>query len=913
MDLVPTEMATATEALALSYYEQSRAIREESLQKALAAARRATELSPNFGFAWARVAELEFSFGRTREARQAVERSLALSPRNAQALALQGFLLAAQNKTRAALDYFDQAIAIDPALGNAWLGRGLCKIRLTPDFFSLAPIGGTSRSEGMDSSRSASRNSQSAMDDLLIAAAVEPQRSLLRSYLGKAWSLDHRNSALAHKELGLAMRLDPADPTPWLYRALLNQQENRINEGIRDLEKSQDLNDNRRVYRSQLKLDEDRAVRGVNLAGIYRDAGLIDVSVSEAAEALASDYVNYSGHLVLANSYNERRDPSLNNLRYETATFSEYLVGNLLAPVSGSRLSPHVSQQEYLEFFEQDRLGLSSQTLFLSRGDWQQQTSQYGWLKNTAYAVDFYYRTQAGERPNHDLEQRAASLQWKQQLTPEDSLYFQAIVSDFEAGDVRQLYDARSASRALRINDEQVPNLFAGYHHKWSPGLQTLLLASRLEDRFSLSDANVLLRGVARDNAGTITNTLQGIARNLNLTNNLAANDTFDALNFRSEFEAYSIELQQMVKHSAHTLILGARYQDGRTRTHTTQRRSRNSFLLPDTIPSTDFVAGQEYETTLSRFNLYGYEQWQLTDALWLTAGLSYDALRYPRNVDSPPIAGTEQTKEQLSPKAGFIWKPATDMTFSGAYTRSLGGLFFDASVRLEPVQISGFNQAYRSLVPASEGTLSGAQFETFDLGFKGEFGTGTYLVIQAEQLQTKGSRDQGVFDYDPVAEDYTSSSQIRQALKFEEQSLLVSLSQLVGRDWAFGARYQISQAQLISRYPGISDALIADTRLRAVLHQLNLQAIFNHPSGFFAEVHSLWRHQNNFHYEPKLPGDDFWQFNLLTGYRLARRRAEITVGLLNVTSQDYRLNSLNLYQELPRERTLLVSLSLNF
>ena len=80
-----------------------------------------------------------------------------------------------------------------------------------------------------------------------------------------------------------------------------------------------------------------------------------------------------------------------------------------------------------------------------------------------------------------------------------------------------QLYDPRSASPALRITEEQVPNLFGGYHHRWSPSIHTLFLAARLEDRFLLSDADVLIRGVARDNTGVITNTLQGIARSLSI------------------------------------------------------------------------------------------------------------------------------------------------------------------------------------------------------------------------------------------------------------------------------------------------------------------------------------------------------------------------------------------------------------
>ena len=43
--------------------------------------------------------------------------------------------------------------------------------------------------------------------------------------------------------------IDPNDPTPWLYSAIELQQQNRPNEAIADLERSIDLNDNRRGER----------------------------------------------------------------------------------------------------------------------------------------------------------------------------------------------------------------------------------------------------------------------------------------------------------------------------------------------------------------------------------------------------------------------------------------------------------------------------------------------------------------------------------------------------------------------------------------------------------------------------------------------------------------------------------------
>ena len=111
--------------------------------------------------------------------------------------------------------------------------------------------------------------------------------SVFHSYLGKALSMEKKPEE-ARKDLDLAKQLDPNDPTPWLYSALLAQQQNRINEGLEDLERSKALNDNRSLYRSQLLLDQDQAVRSANLAALYRDAGMSDFSIREASRAVSA-------------------------------------------------------------------------------------------------------------------------------------------------------------------------------------------------------------------------------------------------------------------------------------------------------------------------------------------------------------------------------------------------------------------------------------------------------------------------------------------------------------------------------------------------------------------------------------------------------------------------------------------------
>ena len=858
---------SASAWLAESYYHQSRS----DLAQALNAARRATEISPQFGFAWARLAELEFSFGRITAARSAVQRSLELSPRNAQAAALQGFLFAAENKLDSAVGAFDRAIALDGALGNAWLGRGLCRIRRGD------PIAGR--------------------EDLQVAVTLEPQRAVLRSYLGKAFA-NAGDASRAEHEFSLAKAIDPDDPTAWLYSALLNQQLNRINDGVRDLERSQELNDRRSVFRSRELLDQDRAVRGANLAALYRDAGMPEVGVHEAGRAVASDYANYSAHLFLANSYNELRDPNLVNLRYETPTFSEYLIANLLSPVGGTMLSPQVSQQEYSRFFEQNRFGFSSAASYASDGSWMASGSQFGIVDNIGYALDAAWRSRNGERRNDDLEQFVGSGQFKAQLTPQDSFYFLGAYGHVESGDVRPFLDDAQSSATLRVKEVQEPNLFAGYHREWAQGVHTLFLGARLDDTLQLREQNAFVPTLVRDANGVLTGEVS------------PAFSTFD-VDYRSSFNAWSAELQQIVQRSAHTIIAGVRYQIGKTDTESVL--DRDSFAFPPVFE--DPAASQEFDTDLSRASAYAYYHLRVIEPLLLIGGVAFDHLRYPENANLPPLQGEETTREQVSPKAGLVWTPLDSTSLRAAYTRSLGGVFYDNSVRLEPTQVAGFTQSYRSLAPESvAGLVPGSRFETIHVGLEHKFPTRTYVLLETEWLRSEGKRSVGVFDFTDAPPFVAVPSSAPQELRFDERSLALSMHQLVGSEWAFGARYRLSRAELESEFTALPPALIpeAKTEDRAILHQLNLHALWQNTAGFFVRGEGIWYAQSNESSTGSWPDDDFWHLNAVAGYRFPRRRAEIAVGLLNITDRDYRMNPLNSIIELPRDRTLVVSLKFN-
>ena len=61
------------------------------------------------------------------------------------------------------------------------------------------------------------------------------------------------------------------------------------------------------------------------------------------------------------------------------------------------------------------------------------------------------------------------------------------------------------------------------------------------------------------------------------------------------------------------------------------------------------------------------------------------------------------------------------------------------------------------------------------------------------------------------------------------------------------------------------------------------------------------------------LPSDAFSQFNLYIGWRFPRQRGDLTLGVMNVGGDDYHLNPLNSYAELPHERVYAAQLRLRF
>ncbi|MBL9130541.1 MAG: hypothetical protein JNG86_05040 [Verrucomicrobiaceae bacterium] len=262
-----------------------------------------------------------------------------------------------------------------------------------------------------------------------------------------------------------------------------------------------------------------------------------------------------------------------------------------------------------------------------------------------------------------------------------------------------------------------------------------------------------------------------------------------------------------------------------------------------------------------------------------------------------------------------------------GAFTQGLGGVTFDESVRLEPVQIAGFNQSYRTIISESiAGSVETPEFQSWGLSIEGYLPSRTWWGVTANVIEQDVDRSVGAFiGYSsglfPIDPAYFPGS-TSQSLSYREESLQFTINQLVSSQFALGALYRVTQSELRTTFNdllafGAPNAVVQD---RATLHELGLSLNWNSPSGFFARLEANYYAQS-LSDDPRglapgaapRSGDTFWQFNAFAGYRFRRNMCEVSAGFLNLTGQDYSLSPLNPYADLARDKTFVLRCRFSF
>jgi tetratricopeptide (TPR) repeat protein len=604
-EAVDASPGSAPAWIALSYAQQA----DFKLEAALTSAHRAMDIAPNNALALSRVAEIQLSLGWNREAEKTALRAVEANGSESRAHMILGFVHLAQIKVKEAREDFERAIEIDSTQPLSRLGLGLAIIR--------------------------KGKLQEGREQIEIAVALDPTNSLLRSYVGKAYYEENstERDELAVQQFALAKQLDPKDPTPWFYEAILQQSQNRLPEAMVSLEESKALNENRSIFRSRLAIDQDLAARGLDLARTYSELGFPGAALTEASKATALDPSNYSAHQFLASTY-----ASLP--KHEIARQSELLQSRLREPPAAMSAQSIADDQrafslmttspfptglnEYSRLFPTSSLGL-----FLSGTAGTQDTTSdrvevfgtgdryFGSVRHSRFETE-------GLRPNNSYQDERYEAELHVQHAQDSKISLELSHREIETGDLPLRFDPNDWFDFHSTENSDIVRLGGFYRFQTNA---ELLVSAAYQDR----------------SAGT------SIPSSL-----------FDLL---EEDITESVEVQGTYASPLVSLAVGTGYYqiEGPI--------SVNSAVIDDS----------KSEHT----NAYLYSIWHLLRQLDLTLGISHDD---SRNV------GTKVA--QTNPKIGLVLSVSQNTSLRAAAFRTFRRNLV-ARATIEPAQIAGFNQFF--------------------------------------------------------------------------------------------------------------------------------------------------------------------------------------------------------------------------
>lgn len=617
---VENDSASSAAKIALSYAQQA----HFKIDEATTSMQQVVAQYPDNALAWARLAELQLSAGELEAALKTAQRASELNPALAKTQTVLGFAHLSRIDIVTAKAAFERAIPLDQADPMPRLGLGLTLIR-----------------QGQ---------LEEGRAQIEIAAGLDPANSLIRSYLGKAY-FEEKRDALAATQYELAKARDPMDPTPWFYDAIRKQTENRPVEALQDLEQSIKLNDNRAVYRSQLLLDSDEAVRGTSLARIYNDLGFEQVAVQEAAKSLSADPTNHSAHRFLSDAY-------ANIPRHDIARVSQLLQSQLLQPINTNPVQPHLAFtdlniiaragpaeaafNEFTPVFERNGPQINISGMAGNNDTLSDELVFSGVHDRLSYSIgQFFYKTD-GFRENNDLEHKIYNAFIQYALTPQLNVQMEVRSRRTDQGDLVMNFNPEPTQNRRELEEDAIR-----LGMRFSPSAQDDFLISYFNARRT---HEVLTEGV-------------GINRRVH-----------------DDEEGYQLEGQYLFRGSNLNLTVGAG-------TYSIDVDNKVDLEFQSGVPCT-FVLPPSFchvasESERKRSNGYVYTDIRFPAEIVWTIGLSYDS--YEDDVTDT---------DEVNPKLGLQWNISDSLRLRAAHFETLKpALIADQSI--EPTQIAGFNQMF--------------------------------------------------------------------------------------------------------------------------------------------------------------------------------------------------------------------------
>jgi tetratricopeptide (TPR) repeat protein len=701
---------------------------------------------------------------------------------------------------------------------------------------------------------------EAGKDDLETAVSLDPNNAVLRSYLGKAF-YELRDKNYASTEYKLAKEMDPKDPTPWFYDAILKQTTNRPVEALHDMQKAIELNDNRGVYRSKLLLDSDNAARSASMGRIYNDLGFQQRGLLEGWNSINSDPSNYSAHRLLADNYAAMP-------RHEIARVSELLKSQLLQPVNITPVQPQAAESnilildslgpsitsfnEYNPMFTRNRFALQATGFYGSHDTKSDEVVHSGVWDKFSYSLgQFHYQTD-GFRPNNQQKKDAYNVFVQGEVAKDTTLQFEYRRSELEFGDINQGFYTNNYSTAVKGQTET--NIFrGGGHHKFSENSDLLMSIVHREEQSSGVEAiQIGSAELARKNNGT------------------------------------QYELQQIYRTKYLDLSAGMNYLIN-------QNDAAGATISISGLP---IAFNLKTNKDAEHKAFYVYANAKPISELTVTLGLTQDFYDLNQGIDlDSSHAGARLERNPLNPKFGLLWTPSKDTTFRFAAFQSLKrGIIQNQT--LEPTQISGFNQFYNDV----DGAIAKR------IGFGIDHKLNSKLFVGAEVSRR----------YLDVPFLAANGDAQFNSTNWNEKNARAYLN-WVPNEWvSFGLDYTYEKLNRNKLYVESSNYNNSSfTHLET--HRSQAYVSFFHPSGLLSKFNVGYVSQHEDFFDQALDkvnpaNSGFWLLDTELGYRLPKRHGIVTLGIKNLLDERFNYQGVDVNQPaLPQGRFFFSRLTLSF
>lgn len=682
------------------------------LDHALVATQKAIALEKKNVTAITNLSRLYFAKGDLQKSLESVKIALKIDPLNSQALNLRGFLLLAMHRTDAAKEIFEQAAIRNPYLGEPRLGLALYYMR--------------------------KGEQKKAFEQITISVLLEPQRAIFLSYWAKMLY-----EAKRFKEsldiLALAERIDPKDPTPLLYRALILSDLNRVHEAISSLQSSISLNDNRAVYRSRFLLDRDLAVKNVNLAILFKKLGVSEWGSVKAMNSLKNDYTNFSAQNFVADQLDYLQGASSFSAR------SARLKSFLMQPANLNTLN---SFNEYTSFFEKPDIGMTLKGASGNMDYWDTDVAIYGALPqiHSAFRTEIEGLENKGFK-DHDVQKYKeidASFKWD--ITYKDTLSFRTRYSETDIGDLSSQTQYDEKTDPENKSNTSLGDISLGFFRQMHPGTNFFFHIKRQYRYDKLAKKHMV--GSSMFTEGTYS-----------------FDYFYDYHSSESLDDPYtSVQMMQHFRFLNHQINTGVLFYESDRAYHISEKTLGALYLSGTDI----LVDLTETPNEMKSTRVKQYSSYYFQDSVRMTPSFTFECALYAdtmKNVNSKEDLSWR--KWVINPRLGIIVSPTKRDTIRFSYFKHLDP--FDTLERIDAIDVAGH------ILPTF---YEGAVIEEYAASYEHEWSRG---IIMAKGFVNK-----------PMYEFKTAESGMPVFKEYNNRyhGYEVALNQLLLNDIAFSSGY---------------------------------------------------------------------------------------------------------------------------